>query len=84
MFFLLFLLTPLFSVASPCAEYVKARIHLVEQEAFEVRNMHGRDAPLYWYLCGRLDSYYDLLYHEWHPLEVYAPDKVEHCREPDH
>ena len=68
--FLIFFLMPLAVFASEFDDFVSRRVGECILEMYELRNEEPRNSVTYQYLCGRLDSYYDVLY------KIEQPDRV--------
>jgi len=83
--FLISLLIPVVAFASPLTDFCNKKIRFYETESYKVRNRDGRDCIGYWYLSGRIDSYYEILHFESNP-QHFETDTVpyQHRGEPEH
>ena len=61
-------------------DFLMSRIRTMEQSAVITRNQYGKDYDGYYYMCGRVDSYYDALYKKQNPDENYPFYELERAR----
>lgn len=49
------------------------------EASFEARAKIGKECPYYYYWCGRMDSYVDIMHMMEYPEDRYDFDYLDHC-----
>lgn len=65
--FLFCLLIPSMCFSSDMRDFCEKKISTLEFLSFQRRNELGNEDRAYWYMCGRIDSYYELLCYDANP-----------------